>query len=304
MDRQTCELAIDDVTGAVLRALARAETPTSAALTLLLRRFAATTRDDVREALEPALARGLDVCQASKPVERPGWLSLFVEAATASEDARLLEAAADLIEDIRDEWGRRTEVGPLALGIEACLSAEMRFTTRGGPAPIPGLEAVARDGIDELERLVAGAYRPGEGLASRLGEAAGGRGRVVDHMAAASALLTAYWRSGRLPYSMLAEELVQHARRTAWDARASVFSDGDPGAPPFAVNCEAARVLCRLAVLHDRDDYRRAAVVAPAADYRGDVSAMLDWLGSRSEAQDMRGAAFGLAAAEWLEMPL
>jgi hypothetical protein len=31
----------------------------------------------------------------------------------------------------------------------------------------------------------------------------------------------------------------------------------------FASECEAARVFCRLAALHDDDDYRAAAVIAP-----------------------------------------
>ena len=60
--------------------------------------------------------------------------------------------------------------------------------------------------IDELEHAVAASYRPGEGLVGS-GPAAG-RGSADDHVRAASALLTAFEMTGRLPYSMLAEELI------------------------------------------------------------------------------------------------
>ena len=47
---------------------------------------------------------------------------------------------------------------------------------------------------------------------------------------------------------MLADELMQTARRT----RAATNADADA----IVANCEAARVLCRLAALHDDADYR------------------------------------------------
>src|SRR6185436_11096557 len=95
----------------------------------------------------------------------------------------------------------------------------------------------------------------------------GARGLLADHVRCASALLTAYWRTARLPYSMLAEELMQFARRTLWDERDWGFYDAPHGTKPFALNCEAARIECRLAGLHGEDDYRKAAVIAVDADY-------------------------------------
>jgi len=70
---------------------------------------------------------------------------------------------------------------------------------------------------------------------------------------------------------MLADELMQFARRQWWDARA-----GWPPAP-FDVACQATRVLCRLAALHEDADYRQGAIVADA-DYRTDAARALSSL--------------------------
>src|SRR6185295_5322438 len=59
---------------------------------------------------------------------------------------------------------------------------------------------------------------------------------------------------------------VQAARRVDPD-RASPTS--------FITHCDAARVFCRLAALHDDADYRKAAVIASDADYRGDAARIL-----------------------------
>jgi hypothetical protein len=57
--------AVDEVTTAALDALQRGEAPTAEALRLLLRAYAATGRDDVREAIEPALAQALELAADS-----------------------------------------------------------------------------------------------------------------------------------------------------------------------------------------------------------------------------------------------
>jgi hypothetical protein len=108
----------------------------------------------------------------------------------------------------------------------------------------------------------------------------------------ASALLTAFERTGRLPYSMLAEELIQAERRGPWD-------DGD-----LPIHCGAVRVLCRLAALHADDQYRGAAVIASGADYRGDASRILESQSARAldhaRSSPDESAAYGLALGEWL----
>ena len=81
-------LAIERSTDAVLRALEREE-PTSAAVRLLLRRYAATGRDDILHALEHALTRALEAWPQAPQDEFAGWLMLFAEAAAVSEDDRV-----------------------------------------------------------------------------------------------------------------------------------------------------------------------------------------------------------------------
>jgi uncharacterized protein YyaL (SSP411 family) len=111
------------------------------------------------------------------------------------------------------------------------------------------------------------------------------RGSLTDHVGLASALLTAFHLTSRLPYSMLAEELVQTSMPTI------------AGDPPFGEACDAARVLCRLAALHDDADYRASAVIADA-DYRADAERVLERLAARLDESGADLALFGLALSE------
>jgi hypothetical protein len=100
---------------------------------------------------------------------------------------------------------------------------------------------------------------------------------------------------------MLAEELVQAARRTMWDNERDAFFDrkrGAGGHRPFALNCEAVTVLTRLAALHRSDEYREAAVIAPDADYDDDAARILQALAADAPGHGLAGAVYGLAAAE------
>jgi hypothetical protein len=274
--------AVEQVTIAVLDALARHQPPTSAALRFLLRSYSATGRDDVRDAIEPALAHALELAPSSLPDELPRWLLLFSEAAVMSGDDRLPSMAAGLAANLRSTWGRdRQPLDIAASGVDACL----RASTLGA------IDDLARFAIDELERLVGATYQPGHGVSERL----------ADQIAVASALTTAYQTSGRLPYSMLAEELLQAARRTKWDDTCGVFLDSRTDAPerkPFALNCEAVSVLSRLAALHRSAEYREAAVIAPGADYDDDAARILESLAADAPAYGLAGAVYGLAAVE------
>ena len=138
------------------------------ALTFLLRRYCATDRADLRDALEPGLAWGLR-CQATAETtdERAAWLTLFSEAAAISDDDRLQAAGADLIGALRQEWGRVADVGMGATSVDACLLAGSHMLDP---------QSIVPDAIDELERIVAAAYRPGSGLA-RSGERSRRRSR-------------------------------------------------------------------------------------------------------------------------------
>ena len=116
-------LAVERLTDAVLRALEREE-PSSASVRLLLRRYAATGRDDILHALEHALTRALDAWPQAPRDDLAGWLMLFAEAAAVSEDDRVHEAAGGLAAVLRESWGRERRVAVGAAGVDACLRAE------------------------------------------------------------------------------------------------------------------------------------------------------------------------------------
>jgi hypothetical protein len=273
--------AVEQVTVAVLDALTRDEAPTSAALRFLLRSYRATGRDDIRDAIEPALARALELAQVAPPDDQPRWLLLFAEAAAMSGDDRLSPMVAELVQHLRSTWGRDQSLDVVAAGIDACLRA----------IDVVSNDDLIQSAIDELERILGVAYQPGRGVS----------GKLAEQIAVASALITAYQVTGRLPYSMLAEELVQAARRRLWDDECGAFCSGDAdvGRPkPFGLNCEASIVLSRLAALHRSAEYRDAAVIAPGADYDDDAARILESLAKDAPASGLAGAVYGLAAAE------
>lgn len=244
--------------------------PDATALIFLLRHFAATDRDEVRETLGQALTAALVAC-ADEPslAGRAEWLSLFRDAAALSDDERLPAAAAWLVASLRRDWRSKISVADAAASIEACLHA--------ADLDPDGAGALITAAIDELERIVGHAYGPGEGI-----------GDYADHVRAAAALVTAYEVTGRLPYAMLSEELMQASKRTP---------AADRG---FGITCQAARVFCRLAGLHDDVDYRAAAILAPNADYRTDASRILEALAPRMRAEE--SAIYGLALSELLAL--
>jgi hypothetical protein len=279
----------------VVDAVGRGRAVSPDALTFLLRYYRATDAAPLRDALEPALALGLERHrEAASCRERAAWLGLFTEAAALSADERLRDAIADLVPALRREWSGCRIVGDLATAIDACLNVIGVFDPRD----------LAPKAIDELERLIGAAYRPGDGLAHDLDAPDVVRGQLADQVRAASALLTAYVLTWRLPYGMLAEELVQFARRTLWDDDLAAFRPAaHDGADAFALNCEAARVLCRLAALHHDDDYRHVAVVAVGADYRTDAERILMAQAATACDRDLTdAAAYGLALAEFSKL--
>jgi len=273
--------AVEQVTVAVLDALTRDEAPTSAALRFLLRSYRATGRDDIRDAIEPALARALELARSAPTGDQPRWLLLFTEAAGMSGDDRLSPMVADLVQHLRSTWGRDQSLDVVAAGIDACLRA----------TDVVSIDDLIQSAIDELERILGAAYQPGRGVS----------GQLAEQIAVASALITAYHVTGRLPYSMLAEELVQASRRGLWDEECGAFCSGDADvgrSKPFGLNCEAAIVLSRLAALHRSAEYREAAVIARDADYDDDAARILESLATDAPGYGLAGAVYGLAAAE------
>jgi hypothetical protein len=283
--------ALDWIAESVVAALRRDDAVAPQSLVFLLRYYRATDRADVREALEPALAHAVErQAHVTTATDRAAWLVLFSDASQLSDDERLRAAAVALVNALRRGGGRTDRVADGAVLVESLLLASQALD----------LDAVVPDAIDELERIVAGAYRPGEGLASVLNEPSGARGRLQDHVHVASALLSAYQLTGRLPYSMLAEELMQFVRRTLWQEASGAFCDATvERAESFLLNCKAARVLSRLAMLHADDGYRQAAVVATAADYQNDAGRILNAHANWYREPWVLCSAYGLALAEW-----
>jgi hypothetical protein len=141
--------------------------------------------------------------------------------------------------------------------------------------------------IDALERFVRSNYEPGEGLA---GADAG------DQLHTALAFLTAFELTGRLPYSMLAEELLQIVRRQSWDGGRGGF------AADFKTNAAGAQLLCRLAALHRDAEYAASAVVAPDATYAADAERILDLLAPIARAHLNDAAEYGMALLDWFAL--
>jgi uncharacterized protein YyaL (SSP411 family) len=266
----------------VAAAVAAGEPADAAATTLLLRRYVdADDSAPPQEVLGLALARALESAEADATVlGRAAWLMLFVEAAAIADDERIHPAVERLAAMLRAQWSVDARIDEMSASIEACLRA----------APVLDSRELVQDAIDSLERVVGGAYRPGEGLVH---DRRGVRRRcdATDHVRGASALLTGFELTGRLPYSMLAEELI-----------AIAITDREPLADAdLVISCEAVRVLCRLASLHDDPDYRGAAVIATGADYRARAARMLSAQSVRAHAASTSAAAaYGLALRDLL----
>ena len=285
---------LDEIARLVLAAIAREEPLTPAAVTVLLRHYVAHGRDEVATGLSAALAFALDRRPSDTlSDDRPAWLSVFVEAQSVSDDERIGVEVAALADALRREWPTPAGVAQAMRSIAACLDAAgIAPRVQKDPPVGDGLLAAA---IDELERIVGRAYEPGEGLSRAPGSDA--RGTLEDHVHTAVALLAGYRVTGRLPYSMLAEELMRFARRCWWSDVAGCFLETDaPEAATdelVAVNCDAVRVLSRISALHADPEYRQAVVVADGSEgvtNFGDADRILLWLGRCYRAHRANGA--------------
>jgi hypothetical protein len=265
---------IDAIVSRVLGAAASGGVLPPDATMLLLRLYAAG-RDDLADTLGVALARALDAASLTTgALESARWLTLFAAASPIAADDRVRHAARQLLDRLHAIWPCDASTADLfaacAASVEACLCASR----------IADALTIVAPAIDELERIVAAAYRPGEGVF---------RGDFGAHVSCASTLLTAFEVTGRLPYSMLAEELIQPARRAP--------------AVDLGPACAAARVLCRLAALHGDRDYRAAAVIAPGADYRNDAARILQSYAPSGRAAPLGDAAsYALALGELISL--
>ena len=277
-DRRITEL--EEVASRAVSAIAGEEAVDAAVGTFLLRYYLRVDAAELRDPLGVALAQALTLAGDDPTiVGRAAWLSLLVDAIAVAADDRLRPAVQELVAALRETWPAHTRIDEVAASVEACLRA----------VDIVDADGLVQDAIDHLERVIGGSYRPGDGLV-RDRDGARVRCSLADHVRGASALLTAFELTGRLPYSMLAEELIAIA--------------GRPPSPDagLVIHCEAARVLCRLASLHDDPDYRGAAVIATGADYRAEASRILAVQSPRARADTpSAAAAYGLALLDLLK---
>ena len=167
--------------------------------------------------------------------------------------------------------------------VEACLLS----------VNVPDARELAAEAIDALERVVAGAYRPGEGMSHRVGAAPFVRGGLTDQVQVGFDSADGVHADGPAP--------VCDARRRVDAAGRRTRPSGERDAP-FAVTCEVARVFCRLAALHHDDEYRRTAVLAVDTDYVREATRTLDALAPSVRERGVEAAPFGLALAEWLDL--
>jgi len=148
--------------------------------------------------------------------------------------------------------------------------------------------------LKALEAVVVPAYKPGDGMAHVMAgsDEAPVRGLLGDQIHVALALIWAHAATGRLPYSMLAAEVLQFAARTMWDQTAGCFRDRvetDDPVWPFELNCHAACAFDRLAVLVDDRAHQDRA------------HAILRSLAREYPEQDLFGSLYAVAVREVLD---
>lgn len=182
-------------------------------------------------------------------------------------------AALDALAAERDPWRRVSWLRALDEA-SGCLDS-------------PGLAEQLRrdlpDAVDAVEAAVRRQYEPGLGLVD---------GSPAAQARAALALLDAFDLTGRLPYAMLAEELVAAARSQAG-------SDG-PGGGTAAERCACARALCRVAVLRRDPEYVARSVPVPAVSAGSAAARLLHGVDLGRLDLETDGPAYALALAEWL----
>lgn len=190
---------------------------------------------------------------------------------------RGLAAGLVAFDDERDPRTRCEWLGALAAASAMVDDAQLAET----------VERALPDVIDGLEQFVRNVYEPGEGAMGA---------SCHEQLRLASALLAAFDLTGRLPYSMLAEELLQTATRRWWDTGAGAFR------AEFGANCIAVQLCCRLAMLHRDVDYASRAVVAPAARYDEQAALALVSLESHYREHNASAADYGLALLDWFSL--
>jgi hypothetical protein len=241
-------------------------------------------------------------------------LRMYVEASETLRVARYRERAADVLRYVqtsladpvdggwsgsqqadRDYYAgaleeRQARTPPSVDGVlYAAWNAQMVSATLRA-AELLDDTALGEFALKSLERINVACYSPGAGVAHCLDGRPSVRGLLDDQIAMAAAHLDAHAATGNIVYEMMAQELAHYAVRTMWDEQHGGFFDRSvPEAAervglmrerlkPFVGNCEAARVLKRLAAVkgdHHFGEQAEAtlAAMAPLAPQQGPLAA-------------------------------
>ena len=226
-------------------------------------------------------------------------LELSVEAALNGRAACVDQAAAIV------EWVQRSMSDPQGGGYynaRGLAADSTHYIDRNAMMVAALLRAAAllddsrlrNAALASFESVVVPTYVPGDGVAHVASGPSGDavRGLLSDQVHAAEALIWAHAATEQLPYAMLAAELMQYAIRRMWSDREGAFRDRaaehDPRVP-FELNCVAASVLHRLAVLTGDSSYHDRA------------RAILRALGGRCDTLDLHAAAYVSAVREVID---
>jgi uncharacterized protein len=162
-------------------------------------------------------------------------------------------------------------------------------------AAIDAMRTFEDDGLGafaqrSLERVLMACYKPGSGVAHRFDAQPRVRGLLADQIATATACLDVFELGGNIVYEMMAEELAHFVIRVMWDDATGGFFDRSIADPdedvgllrerlkPFATNCDAARMLTRLASSSGNHEFesfaeRTLAAMVPYALEQGPLAA-------------------------------
>jgi len=209
-----------------------------------------------------AAADWTDVQPEKLLVTNASLLDLYLEAGTAFSNERWLARAADVVEYLQ---------GTLAIAPgEGWRLSEHNDATQYSDATALTASSLLRastvfddqslrdEALQSLESAVLATYRPGHGVAHCRG---GVRGLLADHVALISAHLDAWDLTSNVVYQMMAQELAHHMLRTLTGTPCDGFVDRATGDAddeigllayplrPFALNCDAAIALHRLAAV-------------------------------------------------------
>jgi len=242
-------------------------------------------------------------------------IGLYLNAGTALHAPRLTDRAADTLRYIQNTladpvdggWRASQQADP---HYYAAASADERRALASPPMPdqlyadataamasaalhasrVFGDEGLRAFAVKSLERVLLACYKPGGGVAHYSDGQPHVRGLLADQIAMAAACLDAFDTTQNVVYEMMAEELAHFAVRAMWDEEDGAFFDRSredsddeigllrQGLKPFVTNCDAARLLRRLAATSGDNDFvtysdRTLAAIAPFAVEQGPLAA-------------------------------